>query len=162
MLEEGPADGPEAGPGDIVEVYYVGVLSEDGTQFDANYGSGSPFPTVVGAGTRIPGWDEGIVGVRPGDRIQLDMPAELGYGEAGSGENIPPNAPLTFVMDIVNVIDLPDEAPTELEVTVVEEGPSDGPEAEKFDTVNVESDGILVAGGTQIENNAASGVPRRS
>ena len=98
-------------------------------------------------------------GVHPGDRIQIDMPSELGYGEAGN-QGIPPDSALTFVMDIVSVTDLPAEAPTELEVTVLEEGPSDGPEAKKYDTVNVYSQGYVVPGSTQIENNVGSGTPR--
>ena len=160
VLEEGPSDGPEAGEGDIVEVYYVGVLSADGTEFDSNYGTGTPLASTLGAGDRIPGWDQGLRGVRPGDRVQIDMPSELGYGEAGSQGGIPPDSALTFVMDIVSVTDLPTEAPTELEVTVLEEGPSDGPEAKKYDTVNVYSQGYVVPGGTQIENNVGSGTPR--
>ena len=67
-------------------------------------------------------------------------------------------------MDVVDVVDLPElalpeEAPTELEVTVSSEGPGDGPEVEKFDTVNVYSLGVLSADGTQFENSFGSGTP---
>ncbi len=165
MLEEGPSDGPEAGDGDIVSVYYVGVLSEDGTEFDSNYGSGTPLASTLGAGDRIAGWDEGLHGARPGDRLKLDIPSDLAYGETGSQDGgIPPDTALTFVMDVVDVVDipepeLPEEQPTELEVTVLSEGPGEGPEVEQFDTVNVYSLGVLSADGTQFENSFGSEVP---
>ena len=165
VLEEGPSDGPEAGEGDIVSVYYVGVLSEDGSEFDSNYGSGTPLASTLGAGDRIAGWDEGLRGARPGDRLQLDIPPDLAYGEAGSPPAVPPDAALTFVIDVVDVVDvpqpeLPEEEPTELQRTVLTEGPSDGPEIESFDTVNVYARGVLSADGTQIENNFGGETPK--
>ena len=98
--------------------------------------------------------------------MQLDIPADLAYGEAGQPPAIPPNAALTFVMDIVDVIDvpeveLPEEQPTELQRTVITEGPSDGPEVEDFDTVNVYARGVLSADGTEIENNFGDARRRR-
>jgi FKBP-type peptidyl-prolyl cis-trans isomerase len=164
VLEEGSSDGTEAGNGDLVDVYYVGVLSADGSEFDSNYGSGTPFTVTLGAGGVIPGWDEGLVGARPGDRLQLDIPSDLAYGEAGSPPAIPPDAALTFVIDVVDVVDvpeleLPEEEPTELQVSVISEGPGDEPEIKNFDTVNVYSRGALTADGTEFENNFGSGAP---
>lgn len=88
--------------GDTVEVYYVGVLSADGTEFDSNYGSGSTFPVTLGQGRVIAGWDQGLIGVQAGGRYQLDIPSDLAYGDAGQG-SIPGGAALTFVVDIVSV-----------------------------------------------------------
>ena len=81
VLHAGPSDNPEAKDGDVVSVYYVGVLSADGTQFDTNYGSGQPLTLTLGAGDVIDGWDQGLVGAREGDQIQLDVPPDLGYGD---------------------------------------------------------------------------------
>ena len=85
VLHDGPSDNPEAKDGDVVSVYYVGVLSADGTQFDTNYGSGQPLTFTLGAGDVIDGWDQGLVGAREGDQIQLDIPADLAYGDQANG-----------------------------------------------------------------------------
>ena len=96
-------EGPEAAAGDTVEVYYVGVRSEDGTEFDTNYESGRTFPVTLGLGTVIQGWEQGLLGVQEGGRYQLDIPADLAYGDRGSGALIQPGDALTFVVDIVSV-----------------------------------------------------------
>lgn len=95
--------GPKAAAGDLVRVYYVGVLSKDGTEFDSNYAKGSTFDLTVGIGSVIKGWDQGLVGVQAGGRYQLDIPAALAYGAAGQGQ-IPADAPLTFVVDVMAVV----------------------------------------------------------
>lgn len=96
-------EGPAAQVGDTVEVHYVGVLSADGTEFDNSYDRGATFPVTLGAGGVIAGWDEGLVGAKAGERRQLDIPAELAYGDTGSGGAIPPGAALTFVIDVLAV-----------------------------------------------------------
>jgi peptidylprolyl isomerase len=96
-------DGPAAAEGDTVLVHYVGVRSQDGTEFDNSYDGGSPFPVVLGTGEVIAGWDEGLVGARAGERRQLDIPADLAYGDAGAGEVIRPGDALTFVIDVLEV-----------------------------------------------------------
>lgn len=114
VLEEG--DGPEAVAGDTVLVDYVGVLSSDGTEFDNSYDRGQPFPVTLGSGGVIQGWDEGLIGVQAGSRVQLDIPSELAYGEQGSPPVIGPNAALTFVIDVRTLIPATDpaDAPTDL------------------------------------------------
>jgi peptidylprolyl isomerase len=107
-LEEG--SGPEAESGDTVLVHYVGVRSEDGAEFDNSFDGGQPFPVVLGAGGVIEGWDEGLVGVRAGGRRQLDIPAELAYGDQPRGDVIRANDALTFVIDAVAVIAASDPA----------------------------------------------------
>lgn len=95
--------GREAAAGDMVLVYYVGVRSEDGERFDGNYGS-RPFPVRVGAGGVIVGWDQGLVGVRQGGVRQLDIPADLAYGDEPRGDVIRAGDALSFVITVDLVI----------------------------------------------------------
>jgi FKBP-type peptidyl-prolyl cis-trans isomerase len=95
--------GVPAAVGDSLVVHYVGVLA-DGTTFDESWSGGQPFTFELGAGTVIAGWEQGLVGVRAGERRHLDMGPDLAYGSAGSGSAIPPNAPLAFDVDIVEVL----------------------------------------------------------
>ena len=89
--------GPAAAEGDTVLVHYVGVRSEDGTEFDNSYDSGRPFSVNLGAGGVITGWDQGLVGVKQGGRRQLDIPAELAYGDQPQGDVIQAGDALTFL-----------------------------------------------------------------
>jgi len=88
-LTDGEGDG--AVEGDTVFVFYVGVLSSDGKRFDGNF-DGEPFAVTLGQGAVIPGWEQGLIGMKVGGRRQLDIPADLAYGEAGSGDAIPPDS----------------------------------------------------------------------
>jgi FKBP-type peptidyl-prolyl cis-trans isomerase len=114
-----PGIGPKAAEGDSLFVNYVGVRSEDGTEFDNNYG-GSPFPVTLGAGGVIPGWEQGLEGAQGGERLQLDIPAELAYGDQPPGEPIQPGDALSFVIDVAVVVPKVDPAdgPTAAEVPV--------------------------------------------
>lgn len=94
--------GAEAEAGDTVSVHYVGVLHSDGEQFDASWDNGQPFSFTLGQGEVIPGWDEGVAGMKVGGRRLLVIPPDLAYGEAGQG-SIGPNATLVFVVDLLNV-----------------------------------------------------------
>jgi cyclophilin family peptidyl-prolyl cis-trans isomerase/FKBP-type peptidyl-prolyl cis-trans isomerase len=105
-LVEGTGNVVEAG--DSITVNYVGVLSEDGTEFDNSYDRGEPFTLTIGVGQVIPGWDEGLLGMKEGGRRQLDIPADMAYGDTGAGELIPPGSALTFVVDVL----LPPPPPT--------------------------------------------------
>ena len=76
----------------------------DGNVFDNSYDRGAPLSFQIGVGMVIPGWDEGLVGKRVGDRVLLSIPAELGYGERGVPQaGIPGGATLVFVTDILGV-----------------------------------------------------------
>jgi peptidylprolyl isomerase len=97
-LEEG--SGPEAKAGDTVTVQYVGVNYETGKEFDSSWSRNEPFPFELGAGLVIPGWEQGIEGMKVGGRRELIIPPELGYGTAGSPPAIPPNETLIFVVDL--------------------------------------------------------------
>lgn len=95
--------GREAKLGDAVEVQYVGVDYESGEQFDASWDRGEPFPFTLGAGMVIPGWDQGIEGMRVGGRRELIIPPDLAYGPQGQPPAIGPNATLIFVVDLLDV-----------------------------------------------------------
>ena len=96
--------GEAATEGSTVIVHYVGVRSATGQEFDNSYDRGQPFPVVLGAGQVIAGWDEGLVGVQAGERRQLDIPADLAYGDAPQGDVIQAGDALTFVVDVVAVL----------------------------------------------------------
>jgi peptidylprolyl isomerase len=95
--------GAEAKAGDTVTVNYVGVLYKGGKEFDASWKRNEPFSFTLGKGQVIPGWDQGIPGMKVGGRRELIIPAELAYGAKGSPPTIPPNAPLIFVVDLLSV-----------------------------------------------------------
>lgn len=98
--------GQEAKPGDKVTVKYVGVLWEGGTQFDASWDRQPPqdvFQFTIGKGEVIPGWDQGVAGMKVGGRRQLTIPPDLGYGANGSPPTIPPDSTLVFVVDLKKV-----------------------------------------------------------
>lgn len=103
ITELSPGDGPEAATGDTVVVHYIGVRSEDGTEFDNSYDRGQPFPVTLGTGSVIQGWDEGLIGARAGAQIQLDIPSDLAYGDSPQGEIIQAGDALTFVIDVMSV-----------------------------------------------------------
>ena len=98
-----PGSGDPAAAGDTVVINYVGVTSKDGKTFDESYSKGKPFPVVLGQGSVIKGWDQGLIGATTGMRRQLDIPADLAYGTAGQG-SIGPNEALSFVIDVVAVV----------------------------------------------------------
>jgi peptidylprolyl isomerase len=95
--------GPEAAAGQTVSVQYSGALYDDGTKFDASWDrGGEPFEFALGQGMVIPGWDQGVAGMKKGGRRLLVIPSELGYGPNGSGP-IPANATLVFVVDMEDI-----------------------------------------------------------
>ncbi len=96
-------DGPEAVPGAVVTVHYVGVAWSDGGQFDASWERGEPFGFRLGAGQVIGGWDQGVAGMRVGGRRRLTIPPHLGYGDAGAGGVIRGGETLVFVVDLLGV-----------------------------------------------------------
>jgi peptidylprolyl isomerase len=89
--------------GDTVFVHYTGKL-QNGTTFDSSHQRGEPIPFVLGQSQVIKGWDEGIAGMKIGEKRQLIIPPALGYGEKGAGTVIPQNATLTFDVELVGLI----------------------------------------------------------
>ncbi|GAB1691492.1 FKBP-type peptidyl-prolyl cis-trans isomerase [Krasilnikovia sp. M28-CT-15] len=96
-------EGPEATPGQVVSVHYVGVSFSSGQEFDASYNRGEPFEFHLGGGQVIAGWDQGVAGMRVGGRRKLTIPPQLGYGARGAGGVIKPNETLIFVVDLLGV-----------------------------------------------------------
>jgi FKBP-type peptidyl-prolyl cis-trans isomerase len=101
-LIEGQGEGAAAG--DTVTVHYIGKTA-DGNVFDQSWERGEPFtlPGPLGQGSVIAGWDQGLIGAQEGERLRLDIGADNAYGETGSPPAIPPNAPLAFVVDVVDI-----------------------------------------------------------
>ncbi len=97
-------EGAAAKSGDALTVRYVGVSYSTGKEFDASWKTEeNMFPFTLGQGAVIPGWDQGIVGMKPGGRRELVIPAELGYGEEGSPPNIKGGETLVFVVDLLKI-----------------------------------------------------------
>jgi peptidylprolyl isomerase len=95
--------GAEAVTGRQVTVKYVGVTFADGKEFDASWNRNEDFPFTLGAQAVIPGWDQGVAGMKEGGRRQLVIPRDLAYGPEGRPPVIPPNSTLIFVVDLVKV-----------------------------------------------------------
>ncbi len=95
-------DGAVAESGTRVSVHYEGRL-EDGEVFDASRPRGQPFAFTIGAGQVIRGWEQGVTGMKIGETRRLTIPPELGYGAAGAGGVIPPNATLVFEIELLDV-----------------------------------------------------------
>jgi len=87
-------------PGQTINVNYVGVTYADGKEFDSSWNRSEAFSFQAGAGNVIKGWDQGLVGVKVGSRVQLDIPADLAYGEKPSGGQ--PAGPLRFIVDVLS------------------------------------------------------------
>jgi FKBP-type peptidyl-prolyl cis-trans isomerase FkpA len=99
-LKEGT--GPSAQSGQTVTIHYTGTLT-DGQVFDSSReGNKPPFTVVIGTGRVIPGWDEGVPGMKVGERRKLTIPPELAYGAQGQGK-IPPNSTLIFDVDLLDI-----------------------------------------------------------
>ncbi len=96
--------GDKAADKDVVVVDYVGVRSVDGTEFDNSWDRGQPIDVQLGAGMVIKGWDEGLLGTQAGGQYQLDIPADLAYGDNPPGDPIKAGDALTFVVDILAVV----------------------------------------------------------
>jgi peptidylprolyl isomerase len=96
-------DGPVAEAGQQVTVHYTGWLV-DGTKFDSSLDRGQPLSFRLGSGGVIPGWDEGVAGMKVGGKRQLVIPPDLAYGETGAGGGIiPPGATLIFEVELLEV-----------------------------------------------------------
>lgn len=103
VMKEGKGDPVKNGM--RVRVNYTGWL-KDGTKFDSTVDKGKPFEFEIGAGNVIKGWEEGLLGMKPGERRQLVIPANLAYGNSKSGK-IPPGSILIFNIEAVGIMTSP-------------------------------------------------------
>jgi len=101
--------GDEARPGRVVRVHYTGWLydasksDKRGNKFDSSKDSGQPFDFTLGGREVIPGWDEGVAGMKVGGKRILTIPPHMAYGARGAGGVIPPNATLVFEVELLQV-----------------------------------------------------------
>lgn len=129
--------------GDMLWVLYTGKLAAGGKQFDTNMTpEGLPLPVKAGSGMVIKGFDEGLMGMKVDGARTINIPAHLGYGEAGSGDKIPANADLIFDVKVIGLIKKGDEGVWEKKT--LKEGSGAG--AEKGNKVLVHYTGTLLNG----------------
>jgi FKBP-type peptidyl-prolyl cis-trans isomerase len=102
ILEEGEGE-RQVENGDVISVNYVGTLA-DGTKFDSSIDRGETFVFTVGAGQVIPGWEQGVLGMKLGEKRKLIIPSSLAYREQGIPGVIPPEATLIFEVDLVSFL----------------------------------------------------------
>ncbi|HSB84750.1 MAG TPA: FKBP-type peptidyl-prolyl cis-trans isomerase [Ilumatobacteraceae bacterium] len=161
--------GPAAVAGDTVVVNYVGVRSADGSEFDNSYDRGAPFPVTLGVGQVIKGWEQGLIGVKDGGRRQLDIPADLAYGDNPPSDAIQPGDALTFVIDVVAIIPKPDPTdepsisipptPNQADESFTDLTVGDGPGFEAGQTVVLMFLAFSASDGKQIDSSWKSGAP---
>lgn len=104
ILQEGSGASPKAG--DLVTVHYTGWLNENGQpgqKFDSSYNRNQPFSFNIGIGQVIQGWDQGVLGMKIGEKRRLYIPATLGYGARGAGPVIKSNSDLIFDVELVKI-----------------------------------------------------------
>jgi len=90
---------------DQLSMHYTGTITETGVKFDSSHDRSEPFKFQLGTGQVIKGWDEGLTEMCVGEKRKLIIPASKGYGATGAGEKIPPNAGLTFEVELLSVED---------------------------------------------------------
>lgn len=94
-------DGAPARAGQAITVNYVGVRYRTGEEFDASWNRSEPFSFQLGAGSVIPGFERGLIGVTVGSRVQIDIPSDLAYGDNPTAGR--PAGPLRFIVDVLAV-----------------------------------------------------------
>ena len=101
VLDVREGEGEEARSGHTVVVHYTGWLP-NGMKFDSSRDRAEPFTFVLGEGRVIPGWEEGVTGMKVGGQRRLVIPPHLGYGPIGAGDVIPPDATLVFDVELLD------------------------------------------------------------
>jgi hypothetical protein len=102
VVDDVVGKGAEVKTGDTVRVHYTGTLM-NGQKFDSSRDRGAPFDFTVGNGSVIKGWDQGVVGMKPGGKRRLVIPQDIAYGEAGRPPEIPPKAGLKFDIELLEI-----------------------------------------------------------
>jgi FKBP-type peptidyl-prolyl cis-trans isomerase len=101
-----PGNGEIAAPGDIATMHFTGWLDDNGSKGREFYNSrseGTPVSFVIGTDRVMPGWNDGIVGMRQGGKRLLLLPPALGYGARGVQDIVPPNASLIFIIELLDL-----------------------------------------------------------
>jgi peptidylprolyl isomerase len=151
-------DGPEAKEGDTVRVHYTGRLLKSGVKFDSSLDRGEPFEFPLGQGKVIPGWDQGVVGMKPGGKRKLIIPAKLAYGNRRAGDKIPPDSDLEFDVTLVEIVK-EDKTPRLEELKIEDIKVGDGPEAKAGDHVRVHYTGRLLKNRVKFDSSLDRGKP---
>ena len=99
---QGEGQGQETKRGDTIHVHYKGTLTS-GKKFDSSYDRGDPLSFTVGNGQVIKGWDEGLLGMKVGEKRKLTIAPHLAYGNRAVGGVIPANATLVFETELVKI-----------------------------------------------------------
>lgn len=102
VRKEGTGEQPQKGEG--IATHYTGYLLENGEKFDSSHDRDRAFVTPIGVGKVIKGWDIMFLDMRIGEKRVLFIPSELGYGEQGAGQSIPPGATLVFDVELIRII----------------------------------------------------------
>lgn len=97
-----PGNGDAVAAGDCLVAKYYGTLASDGKMFDENFTQATGLQFQVGVGQVIPGWDEGLIGMKVGGTRRLVIPSDKAYGDQGSG-SIPANSDLVFVVKLESI-----------------------------------------------------------
>ncbi|MBS2036909.1 FKBP-type peptidyl-prolyl cis-trans isomerase [bacterium] len=100
IIQEAP--GIQATKDRVVRVHYTGTL-QNGKKFDSSYDRNEPLTFTMGKGEVIPGWEEGLFGMRMGEKRKIIVPPAMAYGATGDGAVIPPNATLYFTIELLDV-----------------------------------------------------------
>ncbi|XP_041374470.1 FK506-binding protein 2-like isoform X2 [Gigantopelta aegis] len=90
---------------DKLKMHYTGTLEKDGSKFDSSLDRNEAFEFQIGVGHVIKGWDEGLIGMCIGEKRKLTIPPDMGYGDQGAGEKIPPGATLVFEVELLSIED---------------------------------------------------------
>mmetsp|Transcript_56603 Transcript_56603/g.66156 ORF Transcript_56603/g.66156 Transcript_56603/m.66156 type:complete len:109 (+) Transcript_56603:85-411(+) len=99
-----PGNGTFPKSGDKLSMHYIGTLASNGQKFDASRDRGRPFSFTIGVGQVIKGWDEGVMQMSVGEKATLHITSDYGYGRAGAGGVIPPNADLVFEVELLGIM----------------------------------------------------------
>lgn len=83
--------------------HYVGTLASNGKKFDSSRDRGQPFRFKIGVGEVIRGWDDGVLQMSLGEKAELHISSDYGYGRDGAGDVIPPNADLVFEVELMKI-----------------------------------------------------------
>jgi FKBP-type peptidyl-prolyl cis-trans isomerase len=101
-----PGSGETAAAGDIATMHFTGWLDvggHKGREFYNSRSEGTPVSFVIGTERVMPGWNDGIIGMRPGGRRLLLLPPEMAYGAKGVQDIVPPNSSLIFIIELLDL-----------------------------------------------------------